>query len=212
MAEKFKKILALVRELPILPALAATLGILLIIAPAGAAVPIMVGLGIALLLYALLRIVGVFLLGERGVGSAMTLTLCIGVVLFSVSLIAAPDEGFASVAQLSGIYLALEGGIGLFRLMLLRSPTYVRLCGIAPPTRVTLAVGAVLYTLSLALGIYLLYFTAGNSSNLPCAAALIISGASSLLAWVLRTRGQGSKAPTDADGYVEAEFEDKTDE
>ena len=211
MTELIKKIVQIPKKYPVFSILTALFGILLIPINEGGATPLMLSLGVVLLILITLRIVGIFLLGERGLASSVTLFVCIGALLFAVSLIASPQESFASVSSLCGIYLSLVGGVGLFRLCLYRSPTYLAILGIVPLSGKRLATISALYTVTLACGIYLLYFTAGNSSNIPCSVALILSGVCSTVACFLKIGGATFTNSKPNDGYIEASFEDKTD-
>ncbi len=206
MIEKLKKIFEIPKRVPIYSLVAALCGILILILGSWVA---MLVTGILLALYSALCIAGVFLLDDTRTGSAASLILSVGVMLLAISLIASPDGSLSSLPQLSGLYLTLEGGVGLIRLSLYRSPTYLRLTGKAQPSRKALATVAVLYTVTLALGAYLLYFDKGDS-RIPCAVALILSGAASCVAAILKN-GNAPTPEAPKDGYIEADFTDKTD-
>ena len=211
MLEFFKRVVELPKKYPVFSILAVTVGILLLTVGEGGAALMALALGALLLILSALRIAGVFILGERGLGSTMTLALHIGVILFAVSLIASPAEGYSQASLLSGVYLSLSGVWGLFSLCLYRSPTYLALTGKAPLSHAMLGIISALYVLALSAGVYLLYFTEGNSSNVPAGIALTVSGICLTVASLIRSRGAGKGgAPTAEKGYIEAEFEDKT--
>ena len=212
MLEFFKSTLALTKKYPVFSILSVILGITLVAVGESGATLLTLLLGITILLFCAMRIAGVFVLGERGIGSAFTLSRYLGVILLAVSLIASPAESYTQASLLSGAYLSLSGVWGLFSLCLYRSPTYLALTGKAPLSPAMLGLISALYVTSLAMGVYLLYFTAGNSSNIPIGIALILSGVCLTAASLIRSHSRGGNTRPSNGGYIEAEFEDKTRE
>ena len=204
----FEKILRLNKLYPTYAVVSLLCGVLCLALGKEGATLTMLITGALLLLYASLRIAGAFIL-EGGGSSALSLFVSVGVVLFGASIVASPEVTYASLPSLSGIYLVIEGGVGLFALSLYRSPTYVRLSGRNSLSRPMLATVAVLYALVLALGAILTFINAEYAYTL-CAVALIASGIASVIASVLKNRPERTVGVDN--GYIEADFTDKTDE
>ncbi len=204
----FKKILEINKTYPTYAAVAVLCGALCL-APieGGATVAMLVTSGL-LLLYSVLRISGAFMLEGSG-GSAFSIFISVGVMLFAASIIASPEATYASLPALAGLYLVISGGGSLFTLSLYRSPTYIRISGKNPLSRPTLAIIAVIYAVTLALGILLLSLKPEHAYTL-CALSLIISGVASFVAAFLKARPM--KNPIQYGEYIEADFTDKTDQ
>jgi len=201
-------------KIPIYAIIAALTGFLMLVLPLEHLPTVLIISGILVVVYAIFRIISVFLLQGSPFVSGITLFALIGIALLGFTLALTPRESAEILATLVGAYLLIDGAVGLVRLLLRRSQFYTIAVSGSRMTNGRIIFLAVLSALMIIAGFLLTVIQIGNSrlGEVLCAIALIYAGAERIfLACSENKLKKKQSVINEKDSYIEAEFVDKTD-
>lgn len=187
----------------ILPALLLILaGLCFLIFPEGALHILLRVVGAVLLLYVVLTVTLLLLRGMRGMFFAVEVLICIFFFAASMVLLIAPGEALAFAGFITGLFLAADGAVHIYREIMYRFPRRNAMGWI----------GFALYIVTMIVGIWLMVHPGGavRITSLLLGIAFLIEGAERLL-WFSVRKLRKPGAPTHEE-YIEGTFTEKTDE
>lgn len=186
----------------ILPAVLLILaGLCFLIFPEGALHILLRTVGVALLLYVILTVALLLMRGMRGMLFAVEVLVCVFFFAVSMVLLIAPGEALAFAGFITGLFLAADSAMHIYREIMFRFPRRNAMGWI------TFA----LYIVTMIVGIWLMVHPGGavRVTSLLLGIALLIEGAERLLLFaVIRLRRP--QAPPHGE-YIEGTFTDKSD-
>ena len=209
-----KTFLEFPRRFPIYAVIAALTGFLMLVLPLEHLSTVLVISGVLTVIYAVLRLISVFFNPEGLFASGITVFALIGIILLGFTLALTPEQSAEILATLVGAYLLIDGGVGLVKLLLQRSPIYTAAVYGKSMTRGSVIFLAVLSSLMIAAGILLTSIKISDSrlGEILCGIALIYAAAERIFfAYSENKLKKKNEAANAKDSYIEADFVDKTD-
>lgn len=206
-------LLKLPSKLPIYAIIAALTGILMLILPIEHLPTVLRISGILLLIYAVYRIVSVFFSSRGLFSSGITLFALIGIILLGFTLAFSPESTASTLGVLVGIYLLIDGTVGLIKLLLQKSQLYViAVYGRRMSTGRIVAL-AILSSFMIIAGLLLsvIQISSNRLGEVLCAIALIYAAAERIFFAVVEYKAREKRDAAIKNMYIEADFVDKTD-
>ena len=201
-------------KIPIYAIIAALTGFLMLVFPLELLPLVLRISGILVVVYAIFRTVTVFLSHGGLFSTGITIFALIGIMLLGFTLALTPNESSEILATLVGTYLLIDGAIGLIKLLLQRSSSYLSSVFAERMPRGKIIFLAILSSLMILAGVLLTVIRISDSrlGEVLCAVALIYASLEriffALSEYKTRKKREISK---EKDMYIEADFVDKTD-
>lgn len=197
-------------KIPIISIIIIIIGLLLICFPKSATAAVLRVSGIIILFYSLYRLIFVFLLDKDIFRATLDFALSIAALIISILLLADPLGMSSFVSILFGIYLISDGAFRLWRLAV--SKAKYAYFGI-PFDKKQRAVKATFSALTLATGAFLLILPLATHKfvALSTGVCLVFEGVKGIIAKIIEFKINSGDNYSKS-SYIEADFEDKTNE
>ena len=143
----------------------------------------------------------------------ITLFALIGIILLGFTLAFSPESTAPTLGVLVGIYLLIDGTVGLIKLLLQKSQLYVAAVYGRRMSTGRIVALAILSSLMIIAGLLLsvIQISSNRLGEVLCAIALIYAAAERIFFAAVEYKAKEKRNAAIKNMYIEADFEDKTD-